>query len=202
MTRDRLLVEAEKLFAMHGYAGTSVRQLSAVLGIAGSSVLHHAGSKRKLYAAVLQRISDSLTIVVRHTDDKEPAMMLRKFVERLLLWSELHPDYSRILCRELMENPGRLGEIHHWHLAEFLERSLEITAKASAQGGPRISQDMLLLSLLGSVIYFDLALPTFIAVRGGEARELKRQFVDTLDEMLRATLGGKPSAAIKAPRRT
>lgn len=201
LTRDRLLVEAEKLFAMHGYAGTSVRDLSAALGIAGSSVLHHAGSKRKLYAAVLQRISDSLNIVLQHTDDKEPTVMLRKFVERLLLWSELHPDYSQILCRELMENPRRLSEIHHWHLAEFLERALEITAKATARASPRISQDMLLLSLLGSVIYFNLALPTFMAVRGGEARELKRRFVDTLDEMLRSALDSKPSAAIKAPRR-
>ena len=118
--------------------------------------------------------------------------MLRQFVERLFLWSELHPDYSQILVREMMENPKRLGKIHHWHLAEFLQRALAMAGKATVHGNPRMSQDMLLMSLIGAVTYFNIALPTFIAVRGGQAQDLKRQFIDTVDEMLRAALASKP----------
>ena len=60
-TRERLLAVAQRLFAQHGYAGTSIRDLGSALGVASSSVLHHVGSKRKLYALVLSRISDSLS---------------------------------------------------------------------------------------------------------------------------------------------
>lgn len=199
LTQERLLVEAESLFALRGYAGTSVRDLSSALGIAGSSVLHHAGSKRKLYATVLQRISDSVNTVLQHISEEDPTGMLQQFVERLMLWSEMHPDYSQILFREMMENPRRLGEIHHWHLAEFLERALAMTTRATTDGNPRISQDMLLMALIGSVTYFNIALPTFIALRGGQARDLKRQFIDTLDEMLRATLAPAPKIKIAKP---
>src|ERR1017187_619273 len=65
-TRERLLAAAEKHFARYGYSGTSIRDLGSALGIASSSVLYHVGSKRKLYALVLQRISDSLSSVLRH----------------------------------------------------------------------------------------------------------------------------------------
>lgn len=192
LTQARLFVEAENLFASRGYEGTSMRDLSAALGIAGSSVVHHIGSKRKLYGAVLQRISDSVNTVLQNSDQGDPAEILHHFVERFMLWTESHPAYSQILVREMMENPSRLEEIHHWHLAEFLERALAMTSKAAGNGNPRISQEMLLICLIGAVTYFHIALPTFVGVRGGQARSLKRQFVDTVDELLRAALAPPP----------
>lgn len=200
LTQARLFVEAENLFASRGYEGTSMRELSAGLGIAGSSVLHHIGSKRKLYGAILQRISDSVNTVLQNIEQDDPAESLRHFVERFMLWTELHPAYSQILVREMMENPRRLERVHHWHLAEFLERALSMTSKATAARNPRIGKEMLLMCLIGAVTYFNIALPTYIGVRGGQARDLKRQFVDTIDEMLRATLA-PVHGKTKSPKR-
>jgi len=55
-TRDRLLQVAQALFAERGYRGTSLRDISARIGIKAPSLLHHFASKDALYLAVLDRI--------------------------------------------------------------------------------------------------------------------------------------------------
>ncbi len=193
LTRERIMLEAEKQFARHGYVGTSVRDLASALGIAGSSVLHQVGSKRKLYAAVLQRISESVGAVLKHVDEGEPSGIVRRLADRLMIWSELHPDYVQILLREMMENPVRLNEAHRLQLADFLRRALALTAKAvKSRSRNRLDPDMLLMLVIGAVSYFQIALPTFVAVRGGEARVLKRRFIDNLDELIHSSLSTSP----------
>ena len=130
LTRERLLLEAERHFARSGYAGTTVRELGAALGIAGSSVLHHVGSKRKLYAAVLERISASATAVLEGIERGDPARAMHQFTERFLAWSEAHPHYVEILLREMMENPARIGEVHRWLLADFVRQAVALAAEA------------------------------------------------------------------------
>ena len=184
------MVEAERHFARQGYAGTSVRELGAALGIAGSSVLHHVGSKRKLYAEVLKRISVIIAAGLAHIDLTVPADAMRQLTERLLIWSELNPHYVQILLREMMENPARIDEVHRWQLAEFLQQAAGFSKDVVGTRGNKsgdIDPDMLLQVLLGSVFYFHIALTTFNAIRGGDARELKRRFLGTLEAMLQAT---------------
>lgn len=196
LTRERLLLEAERHFARSGYAGTTVRELGAALGIAGSSVLHHVGSKRKLYAAVLERISSSAATVLEGIDRDDPVGALREFTRRFLVWSEAHPHYVEILLREMMENPARMSEVHRWLLAGFVRQAADLSAEAV--GAQRTKQkhvdpDMLLMLLLGSVTYFQVSRRTFAAIRGGEVQQ-RRRFVDTLDAMLQALL---PSLAAR-----
>jgi TetR/AcrR family transcriptional regulator len=194
-TRERLLAAAEKHFARYGYSGTSIRDLGSALGIASSSVLYHVGSKRKLYALVLQRISDSLSSVLHHIEDGSGADMMQQFAERLMSWSELHPYYVQILVHEMMENPDRLGEVHRWLLAGFMQDALGLSARATArQNGNKVDADMVLMLILGAVINFHISLPTFMALRGTVDRlELKRRFMDTLDQFL--------SMALSSPRK-
>jgi AcrR family transcriptional regulator len=55
VTRDRLLDAAEGLFARKGYAGTSVREITASAECNLAAVNYHFGSKRKLYREVFRR---------------------------------------------------------------------------------------------------------------------------------------------------
>jgi TetR/AcrR family transcriptional regulator, cholesterol catabolism regulator len=47
-TADRLLANAARLFRTKGYAATSTRELSALLGLQKASLYHHMGSKEDL----------------------------------------------------------------------------------------------------------------------------------------------------------
>jgi AcrR family transcriptional regulator len=53
-TRERLLDEAEKLFAENGFAAVSVREITAQAGSHLSAVNYHFGSKKNLYLSVFE----------------------------------------------------------------------------------------------------------------------------------------------------
>ncbi|MGW0818059.1 TetR/AcrR family transcriptional regulator [Streptomyces viridiviolaceus] len=54
-TRDRLLDAAERLFAEHGYAATSLRTVTVAAGANVAAVNYHFGSKEGLFRAVVER---------------------------------------------------------------------------------------------------------------------------------------------------
>src|SRR3954447_4981201 len=55
-TRAAVLDAAERLFADHGFAATSMRDISAASGVSHPLIHHHFGSKEELYAAVKRRM--------------------------------------------------------------------------------------------------------------------------------------------------
>jgi TetR/AcrR family transcriptional regulator len=55
-TRATVIDAAERLFAEHGFAATSMRDISAASGISHPLIHHHFGSKEDLYAAVKRRV--------------------------------------------------------------------------------------------------------------------------------------------------
>lgn len=59
-TRERILGSAEALFADHGFAGASLRRVTAAAGVNLAAVNYHFGSKDRLIEAVLRRRLDPL----------------------------------------------------------------------------------------------------------------------------------------------
>ena len=64
-TRSALLDVAQQRFAVDGFAGTSVRDLAAAVGIKESSVYNHFASKQAVLDALLARIDERLVAVAR-----------------------------------------------------------------------------------------------------------------------------------------
>ena len=59
-TRTRILDAAEELFMLHGFEGTSMRQLTAKAGVNLAAVNYHFGSKDALIEAVFRRRLDPM----------------------------------------------------------------------------------------------------------------------------------------------
>src|SRR2546428_5463252 len=59
-TRTRILDAAEELFMLHGFEGTSMRQLTAKAGVNLAAVNCHFGSKDALIEAVFRRRLDPM----------------------------------------------------------------------------------------------------------------------------------------------
>ncbi|WP_413100395.1 TetR/AcrR family transcriptional regulator [Streptomyces sp. Inha503] len=60
-TRTKILDAAERLFAEHGYSGTSVRAITDLAGVSLAAVSYHFGSKAELLAAVARRVTEPIT---------------------------------------------------------------------------------------------------------------------------------------------
>ena len=60
-TKERLLSTAEQLFAEHGFAATSLRQLTACADVNIAAVNYHFGSKENLITEVFRRRFDELS---------------------------------------------------------------------------------------------------------------------------------------------
>jgi AcrR family transcriptional regulator len=60
-TKDRILGAAEELFALHGFAGTSLRQVTTRADVNIAAVNYHFGSKENLVNEVFRRRMDVMT---------------------------------------------------------------------------------------------------------------------------------------------
>jgi AcrR family transcriptional regulator len=60
-TKDRILAAAEELFAQHGFAGTSLRQVTGRADVNIAAVNYHFGSKENLINEVFRRRMDEMT---------------------------------------------------------------------------------------------------------------------------------------------
>ncbi len=60
-TKDRILDAAEELFAQHGFAGTSLRQVTSRADVNIAAVNYHFGSKENLVNEVFKHRMDEMS---------------------------------------------------------------------------------------------------------------------------------------------
>lgn len=61
LTRERILLTAEKLFSIDGYSGVSLRQITGEAGVDLALIKYYFGSKEGLFAEVLSRRIDRMS---------------------------------------------------------------------------------------------------------------------------------------------
>lgn len=59
-TRQRLLDEACRLFAMHSFAGTSLQMIADTLGVTKAAIYHHFKTRDEILTAVIQPAIEDL----------------------------------------------------------------------------------------------------------------------------------------------
>src|SRR5438132_10063333 len=84
--RAQLLEIAEILFARCGFEGVSIAEIAAVADVSKATVMHHFVSKKRLYGAVLERIANSLEMVIAGLPKDDDEWFLA-FVDRYLEWA-------------------------------------------------------------------------------------------------------------------
>lgn len=114
-TGNRLLAEAATLFREKGYAGTSTRELSALVGIQKASLYHHVGGKEDLlYRLCVTTLDDVATIFAEVTSDtdEEPVTILERMGRRYLELALRDRDRHASMLTELRSlSPDRRTEI-------------------------------------------------------------------------------------------
>lgn len=128
-TRDRILAAAERLFATHGFAGTSLRQVTDAVGVTPPNLYNHFRSKRALYEAVLDRgIAPLMEILGRSQAENWSEAATVRMLEDMLSYLHRAPHLPRLVYFEMLTGGEDLRRV-----AESWIRPLLITAVAALE---------------------------------------------------------------------
>ena len=118
-TKDRILGAAEVLFALRGFEGASLRQLTTAAGVNLAAVNYHFGSKEKLVEQVFRRRLDALNarrmdalVLIQGQPETTLEDVLAAYIRPALDLS--HDDkgamFMRVLARAFAEHDDRLRQ--------------------------------------------------------------------------------------------
>ncbi|GHH46535.1 MULTISPECIES: TetR/AcrR family transcriptional regulator [Gammaproteobacteria] len=148
-TKDRILGAAEELFAQHGFAGTSLRQVTSHADVNIAAVNYHFGSKENLVNEVFRRRMDEMTAArlsqleaARRDRPGDLGAVLAAFVEpALAMAQEGHSGgaFVRVIARAYAEKNDNLRKFLSDHYGHVLREF----AKAIAACVPGLSKEEL-----------------------------------------------------------
>ncbi|XPF93956.1 TetR/AcrR family transcriptional regulator [Colwellia sp. RE-S-Sl-9] len=119
-TKNKILDAAEHLFAVNGFNGTSLREITSQAEVNLAAVNYHFGSKKELIKAVMSRYMNELSPRLENTlkqicdDDKKPTLIevFSAFVEPLLWLNQFKENgtsnFLQLLGRGYTDSQGFL----------------------------------------------------------------------------------------------
>lgn len=162
-TRDSLLDAAERLFALCGIDGASVRDITAEAGANLASVNYHFGSKEILLREVLlrrvRRLIDERNRMLAHAVEaagrKPPTVrsVMNAFIFPTVHMAAEHPHFAKLLARVQFEGMFKV-------VGEMVERtfhsSLHSFVEQLKRALPKLTPEEIRLRLVFSVGSFAL----------------------------------------------
>lgn len=191
-TREQFLSAAEHLFAERGFYGASIAAIAEELGLTKQALLHHFGSKEKLYGEVLQHLSDQTLERTREIADSD-ARPEEKFEAMILAQYRGQmedEDAARLIMRELLDNERRAETASNWYLKPYLDSLVDTALSCSALSQlDRTEAFALVYQLLGAAHYFAVSQPTLAMIVGKDAlAETRKRYEGMLRTLVRARL--------------
>lgn len=97
-TKERVLAAAQKMFAEHGFAGTSLTNISQACGISEGLILHHFQSKKNLYHQVLEKLANDYAqkLMQFRQFDPDPAGLFEQSLSMVFDYWKQDSNYERI----------------------------------------------------------------------------------------------------------
>ena len=191
-TRDKFLDTAEALFAERGFYGVSIAAVSDELGLTKQALLHHFGSKEKLYGEVLARLSARYEAILTAANNEleRPAGNLLGFMHALHQAAAARPSEVRLLMRELLDNKNRADSAANWYLQPFLARLIAMVQAVPNWAEATDAEALAFVyQLLGAVNYYAISAPTLTGIFGASTVvDMNAAFPATLEGLLMAGL--------------
>ncbi len=208
-SRDRrraILQAAERLFAEHGYARTSMKRLAQAVGVTDAALYNHFGSKREILEALYEERGFYHAIgVLEHLTSERP--LERQLVLNALasadLWAQ-NSDLLRIVFSEVLAGDGSARELHGRHMDRWhagMHRLLTLYAEQGTldPGDVNRASGALVRLLLGRMIEKLLAEPAGNGALPFSQPEFREELTEEVTLFCRSLLSSAPPTTEPAP---
>ena len=208
-SRSALLAAAERIFAERGLAGARTEEIASAARINKAMLHYYFETKEKLYQAVLKNLFQQLHLSLRDPLSRTPAprAALLGFVDRYINFLQQHPNYPRLLQREIMERGPYLRVVVERYLGPIFSSLARILRAGIRRGEFRsVDVNQTVVSLIAITVFYFAATPVMSLVLGGNAYDArrvaarKRAVVDFVRHGLLRSPHQKPSAAANRKR--
>lgn len=157
-TRERILLEAARLFRHHGYAATTLREVADASGIKAGSIYYHFESKEQILGEVLDKgIQVMADAVKQRVDALPPTATARARIAAAIeghLWGLLHHgDFTSANIRIYGQIPNAAKTRHRLVRRAYADYWDQLLAGALANDELRsdTSTDVIRLFLIGAL---------------------------------------------------
>ena len=111
-TIDKILIAAEKEFALRGIDGAKVENIARDAGITKQLIYHYFKTKNQLYSAILETVSNDMQII----EDLEiytalsPAEAIKHFVNAIFDEFIKHPSYTAFTLDQALHGGEHISQ--------------------------------------------------------------------------------------------
>jgi TetR/AcrR family transcriptional regulator len=163
-TRDLILDAAERLFAMQGFAATTIKQIGTAAGVNAALLYYYFEDKEQLYYAVLHNVIGTLgaRLVERMTAAHDPEEAVRALVAAQAETLGARPHLPHLLMRELIDYGGANASPEFRLLSEGAFHQLCDAIRDGQRKGifrPDLDPRLAAISTIAQVAYFCIARP-------------------------------------------
>jgi AcrR family transcriptional regulator len=197
-TRDALIAAARRVFSENGFDGASVRVITREAGTNLGAITYHFGSKRDLYAAVLEEGLRPIAAAVGAAARSDGTALDRivKVVEVYFRHLQIHPDLPGLLLQEIAagkQPPPVVLEV----VREVKTTIAGLQTAGEVDGSIRPGHPVLTaLSVISQPIYLTLVAPLLRNVAGLDLSDpsTRALAVDHATSFVRAALAPHPES--------
>ncbi|MBO2439699.1 TetR/AcrR family transcriptional regulator [Actinomadura nitritigenes] len=121
--REHILDVATRLFAEHGYDGTSTRSIAEAAGLNIATVAYHTGGKRDLYLAVMERAHQAERAALEGalaglTPDAAGILAL---VDRYIDFCAAHPEITALWMHRWLSDASDIADIESRYVKPLMD---------------------------------------------------------------------------------
>jgi AcrR family transcriptional regulator len=132
--RERILDAATRLFAALGYDGTSTRMIAEAAGLNVATVAYHAGGKRDLYLAVMERahLAERAALDAALAEISPDAEGILTLVDRYVDFCLERPEIPALWMHRWLSDAADVAHLEGLYVRPLMENVISVARESVA----------------------------------------------------------------------